>query len=120
MTAPRTQSGDATGTVSNGVLPLLDEPARLAWRGRSLDIRLYRAYGYVLGILLTGYMFLDRGFAHFHLPKLKVVYVGELTLAFGLIALMVGMSYMWRAIARDALIGSLLAFMGWGAFHAAV
>ena len=120
MTAPRTRSGDATGSAVDEVPLLLDETARLAWRGRTLDVRLYRAYGYVLGILLTGYMFLDRGFAHFHLPKLKVVYVGELTLAFGVIALVVGMSWMWRAIARDALIGSLLAFMGWGAFHAVI
>jgi hypothetical protein len=30
------------------------------------------------------------------------------------------MSWMWRAIARDALIGSLFAFMAWGLLHASV
>ena len=119
MMAPGTESDVAAAPEAAGSSLVPAEP-RLSWRRETTDIRLYRAYGYVLGILLSGYLFLDRGFAHFHLPKLKVVFVGEMTLAFGLVAVIVGMSWMWRAIARDALIGTLIAFMAWGALHALV
>ena len=107
MTAPHTRSG-ATSSEETPLAPT--GPDRLAWRGAPLDVRLYRTYGYVLGVLLTGYLFLDRGFAHFHLPKLKVVFVGEMTLALGVVAVLVGMGWLWRAISRDALIATLLAF----------
>jgi hypothetical protein len=117
MTAPHTRSG-ATSSEETPLAPT--GPDRLAWRGAPLDVRLYRTYGYVLGVLLTGYLFLDRGFAHFHLPKLKVVFVGEMTLALGVVAVLVGMGWLWRAISRDALIATLLAFMAWCALHAAV
>jgi len=82
------------------------------------DVRLYRAYGVALGVLLTGYLFFDRGFAHFHLPKVKVAFVGELVLLLGLVAVFVGIWWLRRAIAGDVLIGVLMAFMGWGAIHA--
>jgi cell division protein FtsW (lipid II flippase) len=87
-------------------------------RREPLEFRLYRAYGYVLGWLLVGYLFLDRGFAHFHLPKLKVFFVGEMTLALGLIAVLFGTRWLVRAIARDAVIGTMLGFMLWGVLRA--
>jgi len=116
--APRTQTEPPP--ASEVASQLSTGPERLAWRGAPLDVRLYRTYGYVLGVLLAGYLFLDRGFAHFHIPKLRVVYVGELTLLLGVVAAVVGMGWLWRAIRRDALIASLLAFMAWGALHASV
>jgi O-Antigen ligase len=118
--APRTQSDVPRSSETDGTSLLATDPDRLRFRGAPLDVRLYRAYGYVLGVLLVGYMFLDRGFAHFHLPKAKVVYVGEMTLALGVVAVLVGMGWFWRAIARDALIATLLAFMAWCALHASV
>lgn len=81
-------------------------------------MKLFRAFGSVLGGLLVGYLFLDRFFSHIHLPKLKVVFVGELTLLFGVIAVLVGTRWLLSALRRDVVIGSLLGFMGWGAIRA--
>src|SRR5580692_5139363 len=112
MKAPRTRTDAPPQSEADDASSLLPTGQdRLAWRGAPLDVRLYGTYGYVLGFLLTGYLFLDRGFAHFHLPKLKVVFVGEMTLALGVIAVLVGMGWMWRALLRDPLIATLLAFM---------
>ena len=71
--------------------------SRLPRRRDQLDIRLYRAYAYVLGVLLCGYLFLDRGFSHFHFPKLKVVFLGEMTLLLGAIAVLVGTRWLGLA-----------------------
>ena len=77
------------------------------------DVRLYRWFGNTLGVLVLAYLFLDRGIAHFHLPKTPA-FIGELVLAFGVLAVMVGTQWLRRALANDALLGVLVAFMAWG------
>ena len=47
------------------------------------DLRIVRFFLLALGVLLTGYAFLGRGFAHLGVPP---VYLGELVLALGLAA----------------------------------
>jgi O-antigen ligase len=86
-------------------LPLI---ARETW-----DIRLYRWFGNLLGLLVLAYLFLDRGIAHFHLPKTPF-FIGELTLAFGLLAVLVGTQWLRRSLSSDLLMATLIAFMVWG------
>ncbi len=77
------------------------------------DIRLYRWFGNLLGFLVLAYLFLDRGIAHFHLPKTPF-FIGELTLAFGLLAVLVGTQWLRRSLSNDLLMATLIAFMAWG------
>lgn len=72
------------------------------WARRAL-----RTFGWALAALLTGYMFLGRGFAHIGVGP---VYVGEVVLALALIALLIvrpPLRLHWLHIA-------LLTFMAWG------
>jgi len=77
------------------------------------DRRVYRWYGDVLGILVLAYLFLDRGIAHFHLPKTPA-FIGEMTLALGVLAILCGTQWLRRAFSGDILLTVLIAFMAWG------
>jgi hypothetical protein len=72
------------------------------------DLRFVRFFLLVLGVLLAGYAFLGRGFAHLGVPP---VYLGEFVLALGLVA--TG----WAAIrnrlhiGRSGLVAVLVVFM---------
>jgi hypothetical protein len=77
------------------------------------DRRVYRWYGDVLGILILAYLFLDRGVAHFHLPK-SPAFIGEMTLALGVLAILCGTQWLRRALSGDILLAVLVAFMAWG------
>jgi hypothetical protein len=77
------------------------------------DLRLYRWFGNALGVLVVAYLFLDRGIAHLHLPKTPA-FIGELTLSLGVIALLFGTQWLRRALAHDALLSILVAYMLWG------
>ncbi len=52
--------------------------------GRDVVERLPRVFAIVLGVVLAGYAFLGRGFAHLGVPP---IYVGEIALAIGAVAL---------------------------------
>jgi len=62
------------------------------------------------GVLLAGYAFLGRGFAYLGVPP---IYVGEVGLAFGLLA--ATMSGAVRLALRSPLVWMLIAYDAWGA-----
>jgi hypothetical protein len=65
-----------------------------------------------LGILLLGYAFLGRGFAYLGVPP---IFVGEITLAFGILA--ATLSGGLAGVFRSRLAWLLVAFSIWGAFR---
>lgn len=79
----------------------------------SLDQKLLRWFGTMLGALLVGYLFLDRGFAHFHVPHTPA-YLAEITLLFGGICIAAGTRWLRYAVAGDILLGVVLVWMFWG------
>jgi O-antigen ligase len=100
-----------TGPDSNRNHPLqAPTPAPLS---ETLDHRLWRWWGGIFGILLVGYLFFDRAFAHIHISHTSA-YVGELTLTFGLVCVAVGTRWLRLAVVGDALVGLLIAWMVWG------
>jgi O-antigen ligase len=65
----------------------------------------------VLGVLLSGYAFLDRGFAYL---GVEPIFVGEAVLALGLLCVLAsGVA----TISRLPVVWPLLAFMAWGALR---
>jgi hypothetical protein len=78
----------------------------IAWLVSGAD-RPRRVFLGGLGLLLIGYAFLGRGIAHAGIPPL---YVGELVLGLGVLALLFGRPQFRFDSARVL----LLAFMGWG------
>jgi len=101
-------------SVDGGPLPELTSGRE---RAESWDIRLFRWFGMTLGILVVAYLFLDRGVAHVHPPKAKVAFIGEMTLAFGVIAIVCGTRWLRKALARDAILATLVAYMLWALFR---
>lgn len=77
------------------------------------DVRLFRWYGAVLGVLLAAYLFFDRGIAYLHLPG-TFLYIGELTLCLGLVAIAFGTGWVGRGMGGDALVSVVVCFMAWG------
>ncbi len=102
---------------ANGTTVVLEHPGSLPLvEHETWDIRLYRWYGNTLGVLVVLYLLLDRGIAHFHLPKTPA-FIGELTLALGVLAIMAGTQWLRRALAGDVLLGTLIAYMIWCLFR---
>jgi hypothetical protein len=66
-----------------------------------------------LGLTLVGYLFLDRGFAHFHIPHTPA-YVGEVVLAVGGLVAVFGTRWLKQSIARDTLLMVMIGWMAWG------
>jgi O-Antigen ligase len=66
----------------------------------------------ILCFLLIGYALLGKGFAYLGVPPL---YVGEMTMAYGIYALLV--SENWSRILRTAWLWPVIALMGWGALR---
>lgn len=85
--------------------------ANLAWHAAP---RLPLTFAASLGILLAGYAFLDRGFAHIGVGSL---YVGELVLATGLAAALLSRSM--RVVPRSATAWLWVAFALWCAARTA-
>lgn len=73
-----------------------------------------RVFFAALGVLLTGYMFLGRGFAHLGLPPL---YVGEIVLGLGILAAAATLVRVRPERRTNPVIWLLLAFMAWGAIR---
>jgi hypothetical protein len=105
--ARRIQGAGGTTIVRVPTKPISVTPVE-TW-----DLRLYRWFGNTLGVLVVAYLFLDRGIAHLHLPKTPA-FIGELTLSLGVIALLFGTQWLRRALAHDALLTTLVAYMVWG------
>jgi O-antigen ligase len=102
---------------ANGQTIVLEKPVPTPLLERETwDIRLYRWYGNTLGVLVVLYLLLDRGIAHFHLPKTPA-FIGELTLALGLLAIMAGTQWLRRSLEGDVLLGTLIVYMVWCFFR---
>ena len=70
-------------------------------------------YGRLLGPLLAGYLLFDRAFAYLHVPGIPI-YVGEMVLAVGLLAALVGTGYFRIPIRDEPILSLLAAFVLWG------
>jgi hypothetical protein len=68
----------------------------------------------LLLIVLAGYLFFDRGFAWFHIPGTPV-FVGEIVIAFGIVALLVSRTNLVAIIRESSAAKAVTALMGWGA-----
>jgi hypothetical protein len=77
------QTPNAAVGSGGGIVPTVAEAPDLAQPTavRPTDLALVRVFLLALGVLLAGYAFLGRGFAHLGVPP---VYVGEFVLALGL------------------------------------
>lgn len=75
---------------------------------RPSSLTIVRAFLACLGILLLGYMFLGRGFAHVGVPP---VYVGEVVLALGVVATAVGLVSARPSRRPNVVVWLLIAFM---------
>lgn len=82
----------------------------LAWQRRTQTLP--RIFLYGLGVLLLGYAIIGRGFAHLGVYP---VYVGEIVLALGLTAVLVGGGI--RPAFRSPVAWLIVAFMAWGAYR---
>jgi O-antigen ligase len=102
---------------ANGTSVVLEkhEPTPLLTH-ESWDLRLYRWYGNTLGVLVVLYLMLDRGVAHFHLPKTPA-FIGEMTLLLGVLAIAFGTQWLRRALQGDILLATLIAYMVWCFFR---
>lgn len=78
---------------------------------RPTDLLSVRVFLIVLAVLLAGYMFMGRGFAHIGLPP---VYVGEVVLFIGLIATAVAFVRLRLRVHLSPILWLLLALMAWG------
>ena len=84
-------------------------PALVSGPGRRpTELAVVRFFLLTLGVLLTGYTFLGRGFAHLGVPP---VYLGEFVLALGLVATAAVALRSRLQIARSWLVVLLVAFM---------
>jgi hypothetical protein len=88
--------------------PPAEAPAREL---KPTDLAIVRLFLLCLGILLIGYAFLGRGFAHLGVPP---VYVGEFVLALGLVATAWAAVRSRLQISRSWLVVLLIAFMALG------
>ena len=104
--AVTTLEGRAAHTVGTG-------QAQVQWPPETSDQRLWMAFGKVLGIVVVLYLFLDRGFAHFHIPHTPA-YVGEVVIAVGIGCAAVSTRWVRRALSGDTLIHLTIAWMLWG------
>lgn len=86
-------------------------------RGARTDVRLAAVWARVLYAVGALYLFFDRGGAHLRLPG-TTAYVGELTLALGLVVVAAGPRWLHQALAGDTLSAVLVCFMAWGALRA--
>lgn len=80
--------------------------------GLLLPVHLQKAFLGALAVLLAGYAFLDRGFAHLGAPP---VFVGEMVLALGLAAIIPTGAF--GTVLRSPVAWAYLAFAAWGAFR---
>lgn len=71
-------------------------------------------YGILLGVLLAGNLLFDKAFAYIHVPGTPL-YVAELFILFGAIAVASSPQYLSDAIRREPLLALLLLFVLWGA-----
>ncbi|HEX3964932.1 MAG TPA: hypothetical protein VHZ03_51200 [Trebonia sp.] len=75
--------------------------------------RLLILYGRLLGLLLVGYMFLDKGFAYIHLPGTPL-YVGELVLTVGGLGVLSATGYLRIPLRDEPVLAILTAWFLWG------
>jgi hypothetical protein len=75
--------------------------------------RLLVLYGRLLGPLLAGYMFLDKGWAYIHLPGTPL-YVGELVLTIGGLGVLSATGYLRIPLRDEPVLAILAAWFVWG------
>jgi hypothetical protein len=75
--------------------------------------RLLILYGRLLGLLLVGYLFLDKGFAYIHLPGTPL-YVGELVLTVGGLGVLGATGYLRVPLRDEPVLAILTAWFLWG------
>jgi hypothetical protein len=100
----------ASGTAA-APLAEASSNAAVAERRRPADLPIVRLFVGALLVLLAGYMFMGRGFAHLGVPP---IYVGEFVLALGLVATAVAAIRLRVRRAPTLTVGLLLVFMAWG------
>ncbi len=85
-------------------------PGGPGWRGRRAP-RPFRVFTPALGLLLGGYLFLDKTFAYVHVPHTPV-FVGEIVLGVGIVE-SIHLRLPWRRLVGSSpVLKALLAFMG--------
>jgi len=70
-------------------------------------------YGKWLGLLLGGYLLLDKAFAYIHLPGTPA-YVGEIVLAVGALGVLSATGYLRIPVRDEPILALLAAFFLWG------
>jgi O-antigen ligase len=76
--------------------------------GRSLV-----TYSWWLGVILAGYMLLDRAFAYIHIPGTPL-YVGETVLVIGIFGVLAATGYLRVVVREEPIFALLAAFFLWG------
>ena len=95
--------------------PLLRTPGRIVAPGRARPRdRLLVAYGWAIGPLLVGYLFLDKAFAYVHVPGTPL-FVGEMVLALGVGGLVASTGHLRVPLRDESLLTLLALFLLWGA-----
>ncbi|GAA4556712.1 O-antigen ligase family protein [Pseudonocardia xishanensis] len=100
------------------IRPLLPTPGRITApeTPRARD-RLLVAYGWAIGWLLAGYLFLDKAFAYLHVPGTPL-YIGEMVLALGIGGLVASTGHLRVPLRDESILLLLVLFLLWGAIRA--
>jgi O-antigen ligase len=70
-------------------------------------------YSWWLGVILAGYMLLDRAFAYIHIPGTPL-YVGETVLVIGIFGILAATGYIRVLVREEPIFALLAAFFLWG------
>lgn len=88
---------------------LVDAPGRVGGASGNLLI----LYGRLLGLLLGGYLLLDKAFAYIHLPGTPL-FVGEMVLTVGGLGTLAATGYVRIPVRDEPILALLAAFFLWG------
>ena len=93
--------------------PSADVLVEAPGRARGASGRLLVLYGRLLGLLLGGYLLLDKAFAYIHLPGTPV-YVGEMVLVVGGLGVLDATGYLRIPVRDEPILALLAGFFLWG------
>jgi hypothetical protein len=115
LTSPdRAAAPSLSAASTTQVVGETSQDTPIAERRAPGDLPVVRVFVGTLLLLLAGYMFMGRGFAHLGIPP---IYLGEIVLALGLVATTVAAVQLRIRPRLTWTVGLLLAFMAWGAIR---